>query len=235
VNPERILKRFVPFVTGIVLLIVVVAAIASGGGSSDTTSTVPTVTGALTKETYISQADGICESTNTAIAKLSTGAAASDPTLQAEQEYSLTKSELSSLEALGKPTEDQATLDQFLNGLQTQVNQLKRKKLAVERGDTTALTDVDTKLTSAKSESQAAARQYGFTSCGQSGKASTGGGTTTTAPLAPTTEVPATTTTTPVTPVTPAPSGGTGGGAGTGGGGSTGGGGGSGGSGGVSP
>jgi hypothetical protein len=228
-DPDRILKRLILPLAGIIVLIIVVVAIASGGGDNQTEvtpiSTGTTSTGtALSKADFIDQADPICQEANIAIANL--GTSGSDAQSTTAQQLSITKSELASLEALGTSDTNAATLNDFLAALQSEIKALDQKKLALQRGDDAGAAEADTALATAQSEAGTAGTDFGFKDCGQAASAATGGTGTTTTPATtttPTTTIP-TTTTTPVPPT-----------GGTGGGGTGGGGGGGGGSGGVGP
>jgi hypothetical protein len=231
-DPDRILKRLILPLVGIIVLVIVVVAIASGGGDNQTevtpisTGTTSTAT-ALSKADFIDQADPICQEANIAIANL--GTSGFDAQSTTAQQLSITKSELASLEALGTSDTNAATLNDFLAALQSEIKALDQKKLALQRGDDAGATEADTALATAQSEAETAGTGFGFKDCGQTASPSTGGtgGTgTTTTPATTTTP----TTTTPTTTTTPVPPTG-----GTGGGGTGGGGGGGGGSGGVGP
>ena len=73
---------------------------------------------------------------------------------------------LADIEDLGVPTDedDQATLDEFLAGLQGQVDAGEKIGLALERSEDTAT--FETELETAKGEASTAASTYGFTECG---------------------------------------------------------------------
>jgi hypothetical protein len=238
-NPERILKRLVLPLAGIILFVIVVAAIAGGDDESApiTTLSTPTTPASLSKSEFIEQGDEICAEANAALANL---AAVSDATDAASQEYEITRSELESLQSLPPPDKDRRTLNRFLSALGDTVAALNSKKTAVEQGDDATLASVDSELSTSNAEAEAAAADYGFKDCANAGEAPSDTTTTPTTPEAVTTTptpIAPTTTTTPATG-TPgggvAPGGGTAGGTGGGtGGGGTGGTGG--GSGGVSP
>jgi hypothetical protein len=202
----------------------VAALIAGCGGSSAPITPISTgASGAsgtagaapLSKPAYIEQADAICAESNAA---LGDAEAVSDPKIQAVQEAQTVKSELSGLQTLTPPSEDSATLDQFLGALQDEVRALGRKRLAIQRNDNAALTSVEADVSSAEGDAQSAADQYGLKDCSKGAQASTTTPTTgapTTTSVAPTT--PTTTTPAPAPAPTP-PAGGTGGsGGGTGG------------------
>ena len=221
--------------------ILALATAGCGGGSSAPIESVQGASGpsgangavALSKPDFIKQGDAICGEANAALAGLSGGTAAADQKTQASQELQITRSELSSLQSLTPPDQDRSTLQKFLSGLQNEVSALNHMKAAVDQGGDTST--ADTELTSAKSNAQSAAADYGFKDCanGASGTqpSTSGAAPPVTTPVAPATTTPAPATTTPVAPAAPAappaaapPSGGTGGSTGGGTGGSTGGG-----------
>jgi hypothetical protein len=219
-DPDRILRRLVLPLGGIILFVVIVAAIASGGDDNSssvtpisTTTTTPTT---LSTADLIDQADSICAEANAALASVD---ATGDSATAAATEESILQSELDSLQALGAPETGVAAFNSYLGALQAQVDAVHRKNLATDRGDDTALAAAEGDLTAAEAEAATAADDFGLKECG--GGTTTGGtGTATT----PTSTVPTTTpATTPTTP-TGGTGGDTGGSTGTGGGGSGGGG-----------
>ena len=217
-----------------IVLVLVLAVVAIAGGGDDEGEPIEAVNGAsapgvgtpLSKSEFIAEGDQTCDEIATAIANIDS----SDAQSAAEQELDYTKSELSQLRSLSPPEEDQATLDQFFSSLEDLVAALKKNVQAIESGDTTAQSEATSEIDQAKSGFLAAAKDYGFKSCGEEGEPSptgTGGaaGTGGTAPATPVT--PTTTSITPTTtPSTTPPSGGTPTGGGTGGSGGGGGGGG---------
>jgi peptidoglycan DL-endopeptidase CwlO len=206
------------------------------GGDDDssitTVQTEPPQT--LTKDDLIEQGDAICEETDTALVSLSESETPGDASTQIAQERDLTEGMLEQLRNLGAPAEDQQTLNEFLDSLESVVDNLDKQELAAERDDSATLGELQTEEASLRADAQAAATDYGFKECGEgAGAAPTAtepGAGTAPAPPAPAAPAPAA----PAPPGTAAPApptGGTGGGTGAGG---TGGGGGAG-SGGVSP
>jgi hypothetical protein len=195
----------------------VIAGCGDGGAQTSSISTIATDTTptALTRSGYIRQADQICAESNAAIDGIVPGATAGEQLASTTQELQITRDELSSLQTLGAPSGDSP--DRFLSALNSVINQLARKRLALDRNDLVALPATATAVVGAQTRAQAAASAYGFKQCGSfgapagttpSGTATTTTPTTTTTPVTPTT-------TTPVTPVPPAPVPPTGGGAGT--------------------
>ena len=190
-----------------------------GGGDSAPTTTVQGPTGpqsptALSKTAFITQADAVCGEANAALSALDTGAAGSDPKLQATQELQITRSELQSLQSLNPPNGNRSALDNYLSALQDQVTALSDKKTAVDQGGDAS--SAEAQASSALSSAQVAAQDYGFKDCANATSQAPGAGaaaqTTTTTPTVTTTTTP--TVSVPTTPTTP--TGGTGGGTGTG-------------------
>jgi hypothetical protein len=214
-------------------IIIVLLVRSCGGDSDETTSTTPLgasgVGGAtsLAQADYIAQGDDICRQTNTSISQISAG----DDNAAASEQGTNIASELNQLQTLPPPTEGQDELDAFLQALQDQVDLYEKRDVAVERGDDSALADIDSKIAAAEDEAQSAAQTFGFGACGdfsQTSKSGGGGGgggggepettTSTETGGTPGTVVPTTTippTTTPAAPTTPPatgapPAGGTG-------------------------
>jgi hypothetical protein len=201
------------------VFIILVLLIKSCGGDDDTTTPAPatgtsTPPTALTQDAYVSQADEICRETNTSISEIDT----SDTDQAAEDKGTAIASELNSLQTLPPPTEGQDELDTFLQSLQDQVNLYEQRTTAVQRGDDSAVSEIDSKIDNAEADAESAAADFGFDACGDFTKTSEsaggggggggGGGESTTTSetgggVVPTTTV-APTTTTPVTPTTPA-------------------------------
>ncbi|MFL5869709.1 MAG: hypothetical protein ACJ75R_01405, partial [Solirubrobacterales bacterium] len=228
-----------------VFIIIVLLIKSCGGDSNDATTTAALgasgTAGAtsLSQADYIAQGDDICRQTNTSISQID----ASDANAAASEKGTDIASELNALQTLPAPTDGQDQLDGFLQALQDQVDDYEKRDVAVERGDDSAVAEIDAKIADDEDTAKSAAQKFGFEACGdfsQTSKTGGGGGgggggpetTTTTSAtggtIIPTTTIPPTTTTVPTTtpPATGAPpAGGTGttppaggtGGAGTGG------------------
>jgi hypothetical protein len=172
------------------------------------TTAVPETTepAALSQEDFVSQGDTICLDTNTSLAALESADAAEDATDRAE----LLAGELSSLQSLtlapGESGENK--LDNFLAGLQEQVQGYDDLITAIERDDATAVAEIQATIDEAAADTQEAAERFGFQVCGDTSQVSetTEGDATDeaadeTVPATPTTTAPVTpTTTTPTTP-----------------------------------
>jgi hypothetical protein len=197
----------------------------------------------LSQEEFIDEADAICEEGNIAIANLadtSTG----DPTTALSEERELVGGMLDQLNALGTPSEDESTLDEFIDAVEELADNLDKQELAAERDDATSLAELETEEATIRTGVAAAAEDYGFKECGEEGEATVDAGTGATggdtgvapvepAPVEPAPVEPAPTEPAPVepAPVEPAPAepapaepappsggtGGTGGGGGSGG------------------
>jgi hypothetical protein len=190
--------------------------LASGCGSSSSPVTSSGASGAsgasgisgstgLSKSAFIKQADQICAEANSAVESLG-GATTGDQSFRISQELDITRSELESLQALTPPSENRATLNDFLTAVKNEVDALSRANTAASSGGDTSSADAE--LASAKTNAEQAATQYGMKKCGNAKTRPTQPETSTSVPTTTTTPVPTTTptTTTPVpTTTTPAP------------------------------
>ena len=184
------------------------------GGDDDSpivpvqTQTAPT--DQLDKDGFIDEADQICEEANTTIANLAESTVA-DPSTVIAEELEVVEGELDQIDSLGAPSEDEATLADFIDGLEQLADNLDKQQLAAERDDTTSLTELQTEETTIQSELTLAAEDYGFKECGQEGEVTTtgtgagaGGGAGADTGVAPAPVEPAPATPAPVEPA-PAP------------------------------
>jgi len=164
-----------------------------GDDSEEQTIAIPTDTQveALSKSDFIDAADPICEEANAAIEQF---AAAGQGVTEADEIADLRQGVIRELQELGPPDEDRGTLDNFLTGMENQVEAGEKIALANERGTDSA--EFEAELDAAQAETLAAAEEYGFEVCGQELGASAAPGTTPAAPTGPTA---------PAAPVTPAP------------------------------
>jgi hypothetical protein len=201
----------------------------SGCGSSSSTVTSSGASGAsgasgvsgstgLSKSAFIKQADQICAEANSAVESLG-GATTGDQSFRISQELDISRSELESLQALTPPSENRATLKDFLTALKNEVDALNRANTAASSGADTSAADAE--LASAKANAEQAATQYGMKECGNAKTRHTQPGTATPTPTTtpvptttPTTTAPVPTTTTPVPAPAPAPAPPSGGGSG---------------------
>jgi hypothetical protein len=196
------------------------AALVSGCGSSGPStsgletvgSTGSTTTPALSRSSYIHQADEICAESDAAITSITPGSTSAEQAASTTQQLQITRDELQSLQTLGAPEGDAP--DAFLGDLDKVATQLSRKKLALERDDQSALPGIIAGIDTAQAKAQTSAQAYGFKTCGSFGNPSGtlptptggggGGGGTATTPTA-TTVVPTPTTPTTTAPPAPAP------------------------------
>lgn len=143
-------------------------AIAGCGGGSDSTTSAPVTTAAtttaLTKEELISRGDSICAEVNAAVG--SVDLSSSEGTSQVGQVADLYIGMIESLKGLGAPDEA-AGYSEFIAAGEELSQAESEAKLADERGDSTALSEAETKSTSALASFQSAAASYGFEQCGQ--------------------------------------------------------------------
>src|SRR5215213_1019821 len=121
--------------------------------------------GALSKNAFIDQADSICSESQAAIAALGTGQAGTAAGDQVTQQLETTRSELNSIKSLNEPSEDRATLEDFVSALEDEVSALEDEQSALDQGDQTAATAAQTDYSTAQSSAQDAARQYGLKDC----------------------------------------------------------------------
>src|SRR6185312_792935 len=108
---------------------------ACGGDSSpETPIVVPTETtqGSLGKTEFIAQADSACAEANSSIEQF---AAAGQGESEAAQIAQLRQGVIDQIKQLGPPSEDSATLDQFLKAMSDEVSAGQKIGLAVQRGE----------------------------------------------------------------------------------------------------
>src|SRR5687768_12275110 len=113
-------------------------AACGGDDSSEVPIVVPTETtsstgGELTKDEFIEEADALCEEANQTIGGF---VSAGEGFTASGDIADIRAALLADIEDLGVPTDedDQATLDEFLAGLQGQVDAGEKLGLALERG-----------------------------------------------------------------------------------------------------
>lgn len=152
--------------------ICVLALGACGGDDDAPIVPVPSSTGTsgpqLDQDEFVDEADSICQEANAALASLSTdttGAALASTIAEQRDVYDGT---IEQIDGLGPPPEDEATLDDFLDGLASVVDALDKQELAAERDETTQVEALSTDVDSALSEAQAAADDFGLKECSQS-------------------------------------------------------------------
>src|SRR6266480_6893996 len=150
-----------------------IALSACGGDSSpETPIVVPTETQqAQGKTQFIAQADSACAEANSSISQFASSGQGESEAAQIAQ---LRQGVIDQIKQLGPPSEDSATLDQFLKAMADEVSAGQKIGLAVQRGEDPS--QFETELDSAKSQAETAASSYGFKECG---KAITSSGTST--------------------------------------------------------
>jgi hypothetical protein len=207
------------------VLAVLVGALSAGAvvacGGDDAEPIVPVTTQtteseALSQADFIDEIDDVCAEANVAIANL-TETSATGTSSQIADEREIVEGELDQIQDLEAPSEDEATLDDFIDSLEQLLENLESQELAAQREDTAGLAELEAEESTIRGELLSAADEYGFKDCGQEGEATTTdtgtGATGTGTEAAPVAPEPA-----PV-PVEPAPApvpdtGGTGGGTG---------------------
>src|ERR671910_2553367 len=172
---------------GYVALALLVGAFSAGavvacGGDDDapivpaTTQTEPSDS-AASKDEFIDEAASICEEANVAIASLA-DTAAGDSSAQISEERDIVEDMLDQIESLGPPSEDEATLDDFIDALEELAANLDSQELAAERDDASSIAELETEATAIRADLAAAADDYGFKECGGEATASTAGADT---------------------------------------------------------
>lgn len=169
---------------------------------------------ALTVDQFIEEADNICAPANLQVSQI-------DPTATdaTQQEYAITRDELSQLQTL-ELAENSQPINKFLNDLASVVAGLQAKSQATKSGDVAAQDAAQLDIDTAEVAGRESGEQAGFADCGQfldAGEAPPAGGggggknsateptTDTGGGVAPTdtTTPPATDTTPPATDTTP--------------------------------
>ena len=181
-----------------VALTALVGALAAGAivacGGDDDAPIVPVETQtapveALSKAEFIDEADAICKEANAALANAAE-TSAGDPSTLVGEELDVVEGELDQIDTLGAPSQDQSTLNDFIDALEALVKNLDKQQLAVDRDDTTTLAELETDEASIRADLLTAAEDYGFKECGQAAEATTtdtgtGTGAPAPAPVAP--------------------------------------------------
>ena len=217
-------RRLVALSALAVVFIAVVLLIKSCGGDDDETPVTPLgasgASGAsvVSQAAYIDQGDAICLDSNTALANVDQ----SDPVQAAKDEADAVSGELQQLQSLPQPDDGTTKLGNFLNALEKQAAAYQDRATAIERGDETTATDLESTIDKAGDEAANAAENFGFKACGNPDKvgssssggtdtSSGGGSDETTTPtdtggtVTPTTTTPIPTTPTTTVPAAPAP------------------------------
>ena len=201
----------------ICLMCLVAAGLLAGcGGGDDSTPATPIATptvqspAKLSKDQFITQADGFCAEVNAALGSITESSTQS----AAGQTADLYQGMLEHIRGLGTPDDD-AGLDEFYSAGDDLVAAEQDADDASQSGDDTALASAESAAATAESSLQSAASAYGFQECGQGPTTSTTTAPTSTVPVAP--AAPATTTAPTVVPApTPGTTGSGGGTTGTG-------------------
>lgn len=205
-------RRLVALSAIAVLFVFFVLLIRGCGDDEEPTTAEPlagaTGTGTSTTQTlaaYIDQADSICLQTNAAIADIDTA----DTEQAAIDEARAVQGELEQIQTLPPAAEGTDDVDKFLRALQDQATLLSDRVTASERGDTTAVAELDPQIDEAEAAVTKAAKKVGFEACGDAeaiGENTTsteGGGDSTASSSGDTAITPPATT--PTDTVTPAP------------------------------
>ena len=120
------------------------SAIVACGGDDDApivpveTQTAPT--DQLDQDAFIDEADSICEEANVAIASLA-DTSAGDPSTQISEEQEIVEGVIDQIDTLGAPSEDESTLDDFIDAFEELADNLDKQELAAERDELCIVSD----------------------------------------------------------------------------------------------
>ena len=162
----------------IAALLPVMALVGCGGASDSSTQTVTvgstTTAEPLTKGEYIEQADAICREFDAQLDplgdKVQAQFEASDYDAAADtlaEAVDVARPGLEQLEALPKPPNDDAALEQLDDLRQQQVALLERGEDAVRDQDASRISSIFDELDAVDERSDGIATGYGFQECGQ--------------------------------------------------------------------
>jgi peptidoglycan DL-endopeptidase CwlO len=183
-----------------VLAIAALAFTGCGGDDDSVTETPVQGTGGaeqVSKEEFISEADGVCAEVNAAVGTLDSSA--TDAASAVAQKADLYEGMIERIRDIGEPDDDAGLADFFTAGEEL-VQAEQDARLAAEQGDDAGLAAAESDASSALASFQSAAEAYGFEECGQGPSAPSA------IPQAPVTTTPgAPAPATPSTPVAPAP------------------------------
>jgi hypothetical protein len=165
----------------ILLLLAVLAAVlvagCGGGGGEETTETAATVEEPqkLTKAELIEQGDDICAETNAAVGALSGEVETSSLPETTEKTSNLYIGMVEGLQELGAPEGAETSYSEFAEAGEELAKVEGEVKLAVEREDSTALSEASNEATPALEEFETKAETYGFKECSEGPHAVLGG------------------------------------------------------------
>ena len=171
-------RRLVALGGLVAFFIIFVLLVKSCGGDDEPEPVATTTTGAsgetgaaLTPETFIQEADPICQSANLEVSEIDPAA-----TDAAQQEFEITNAELQQLQALPPPEPADPDIDKFIADLSNVVAALRAKAKAA---DVTAADAAQLEIDTAEVEAREQGEKAGFRECGQfldAGQEPTGGG-----------------------------------------------------------
>ncbi len=175
-------RRRLVAILAIVLVLVLIGVAVAGGGDDESDTPVTTVTGAstpgiatpLSKDEFIDQADDICEESAVGIENISSDDAAQI----ADEEASLTASQLDQLRSLAPPEEDQAAPRRLLLSPRGPRRRARHPRARPPARGRHRRVDADTEISTAETDLTDAADAYGFSECGSPSDAASGADST---------------------------------------------------------
>lgn len=169
------MRHLLPFLA--LLVLGFFAAGCGGGGGDESTAAAPvetTETTALTKAELIAQGDAICAEVNAAIGSVgSTSSEAGESVVQVAGLYS---GMVERLKELGPPSDESAGYPEFISSAEALVQAEGNVKLAYEREEGEGLSTASTEVSSALTEFESSAQEFGFEKCAEAPSAPTPSG-----------------------------------------------------------
>jgi hypothetical protein len=151
-----------------------IAGCGGGGGDDSTTAAAPEITEAttsLSKEELLTQGDAICAEVNAAVGTV--GSTSSGASGQAAQVAGLYGGMVERLKDLGAPSDETTGYPEFISSAEALAQAESNVKLASEREEAEALSEVEAEASSALASFQSAATTFGFEDCAEAPAAPT--------------------------------------------------------------
>jgi hypothetical protein len=149
-----------------------------GGGSDESTAAAPVETTeatALSKAELITQGDAICAEVNAAIG--SAGSTSSDAGEEVVQVAGLYSGMVERLKELGPPSDESAGYPEFISSAEALAQAEGNVKLAYEREEGEGLSTASTEVSSALTEFESSAQEFGLEKCAEAPSVPTSNGT----------------------------------------------------------
>jgi hypothetical protein len=162
------LMRSLGLSVGVLALLAFLVAGCGGGGGDDSTAVATaeaTEPAALAKAELISQGDAICAEVNAAVG--AAGSTSSDAGEAVVQVAGLYSGMVERLKGLGPPREEDAGYAEFISSAEALAQAENDVKLAFEREETGELTSASTEVSTALTEFESAAGEFGLEKCAE--------------------------------------------------------------------